>query len=180
MIAHFSATTGGLSGARPREEALCCAARDVRVLDHARRRRGSIEHRRIFRRHNVVSVSAARRGPSRTISSCSSGRTTCADYGRAPIVGLAPVPGLIGLSATAVATLVAWRIPRWRWFGFLGAWFFLLLAPSSSIVPIRTEIAAERRVYLALAAVVTLVVIAVSISDAGSGACHVATSKFRW
>jgi hypothetical protein len=47
-------------------------------------------------------------------------------------------------------------------------------------VPIRTEIAAERRVYLALAAVVTLVVIAVSISDAGSGACHVATSKFRW
>jgi len=40
--------------------------------------------------------------------------------------------------------------------GFLGAWFFLILAPTSSFVPIVTEIAAERRMYLPLAAVVTL------------------------
>ena len=42
---------------------------------------------------------------------------------------------------------------------FAGSWFFLLLAPSSSIVPIRTELAAERRIYLALAAIVVLAVV---------------------
>jgi cytochrome c-type biogenesis protein CcmH/NrfG len=39
--------------------------------------------------------------------------------------------------------------------------FFILLSPSSSIVPIPTEIAAERRVYLALAPVLVLAVIGV-------------------
>ena len=36
---------------------------------------------------------------------------------------------------------------------------FLLLAPSSSFVPIRTEIAAERRVYLAIASVLVLLAV---------------------
>ena len=40
-----------------------------------------------------------------------------------------------------------------------GIWFFLILAPSSSILPIATEVAAEHRMYLPLAAVVALVVI---------------------
>jgi tetratricopeptide (TPR) repeat protein len=44
--------------------------------------------------------------------------------------------------------------------GFLGAWFFLILAPSSSFVPIVTEVAAERRMYLPLAAIVTACVVA--------------------
>jgi tetratricopeptide (TPR) repeat protein len=43
--------------------------------------------------------------------------------------------------------------------GFLGAAFFLLLAPSSSFVPIITEVMAEHRMYLPLATVVTAVVI---------------------
>src|SRR2546429_4276271 len=43
--------------------------------------------------------------------------------------------------------------------GFLGAWFFLTLAPTSSVVPIQ-DMVAERRMYLPLAAVVTLTVIA--------------------
>jgi Tfp pilus assembly protein PilF len=43
--------------------------------------------------------------------------------------------------------------------GFPGAWFFLILAPTSSIFPIHTEVAAERRMYLPLAAVVVPVVI---------------------
>ncbi|HEX3865951.1 MAG TPA: hypothetical protein VHV78_04330, partial [Gemmatimonadaceae bacterium] len=82
------------------------------------------------------------------------------DYGQRPIAGLAGVPGLLVLGAAFVATIVAWiRAERWAWAGFLGAWFFLTLAPSSSVVPITTEIAAERRVYLALAAVAVLVVI---------------------
>ncbi len=46
--------------------------------------------------------------------------------------------------------------------GFLGAWFFLTLAPASSVVPILTEVGAERRMYLPLAAVIVAVVIAAS------------------
>ncbi len=41
-----------------------------------------------------------------------------------------------------------WRKPT---LGFLGAWFFVILAPSSSILPIVTEQAAEHRMYLPLA-----------------------------
>lgn len=44
--------------------------------------------------------------------------------------------------------------------GFLGAWFFVILAPTSSFVPIATEVGAERRMYLPLAAVVMLAVLA--------------------
>jgi tetratricopeptide (TPR) repeat protein len=82
------------------------------------------------------------------------------DYGRTPIHGYIGIPGLVALGIVGVATLLAWRSDRWRWFGFLGAWFFLILAPSSSIIPIRTEMAAERRVYLAIAAVIVFLVIA--------------------
>ena len=76
---------------------------------------------------------------------------------------LAPVevigPSLI-LLALAAATLVAWRwAPA---LGFAGAWFFITLAPTSSIVPIVTEVGAERRMYLPLAAIVVLVVCAVA------------------
>jgi protein O-mannosyl-transferase len=53
-----------------------------------------------------------------------------------------------------------WALTRAPALGFLGAWFFLTLAPSSSVVPIQ-DMVAERRMYLPLAAVVTLAVIAV-------------------
>ena len=43
--------------------------------------------------------------------------------------------------------------------GFLGAWFFITLAPTSSIVPITTEVGAERRMYLPLISLVVLAVI---------------------
>lgn len=43
--------------------------------------------------------------------------------------------------------------------GFLGVFFFMILAPTSTFVPIVTEFAAERRMYLPLGAVVVLVVI---------------------
>jgi tetratricopeptide (TPR) repeat protein len=42
----------------------------------------------------------------------------------------------------------------------LGAWFFLILAPSSSLLPIATEVAADHRMYLPLAAVVAAAVLA--------------------
>ena len=47
---------------------------------------------------------------------------------------------------------------------FLGGWFFLILAPSSSVLPIVTEVAAEHRMYLPLAAVVTTVVAGVYLA----------------
>ena len=82
------------------------------------------------------------------------------DYGTRPTAGLAGIPGLVVLAAFGVATVVAWtRASRWGWLGFLGAWFLLLLGPSSSVVPINTEIAAERRIYLALVAVLVLLVV---------------------
>jgi protein O-mannosyl-transferase len=40
--------------------------------------------------------------------------------------------------------------------GFAGAWFFLILAPSSSVVPVATETIAEHRMYLPLAAVIVV------------------------
>lgn len=42
--------------------------------------------------------------------------------------------------------------------GLVGAWFFALLAPSSSFIPIVTQTAAEHRLYLPLAALVVFVV----------------------
>lgn len=82
------------------------------------------------------------------------------DYGRTPVDGPSAVLGLVALGIAGAATLIAWRSARWRWFGFVGAWFFLILAPSSSIIPIRTEMAAERRVYLAIAAVIVSLAVA--------------------
>ena len=76
------------------------------------------------------------------------------DYGLAPITGLRGIPGLVLLVGLGAATIVAWK--RKSALAFLGVWFFLILAPSSSFVPISTEIAAERRFYLALAAVLVL------------------------
>src|SRR5205814_1373101 len=42
----------------------------------------------------------------------------------------------------------------------LGAWFFITLAPTSSIIPIATEVGAERRMYLPLMALVVAGVLA--------------------
>ena len=79
------------------------------------------------------------------------------DYGTGLAGSLAEVwwqGGVIVL--LLVASVVG--LVRWPRAGFLGAWFFLILAPSSSFVPIATETMAEHRMYLPLAAVVGLVV----------------------
>ena len=76
-----------------------------------------------------------------------------ADYGTTPIAGPHGIPGLVLLTCLGVATCVA--LVRKYPVAFLGASFFLILAPSSSVVPISTEIAAERRFYLPLARLVT-------------------------
>ncbi|MGD0768284.1 MAG: tetratricopeptide repeat protein [Tepidisphaeraceae bacterium] len=62
-----------------------------------------------------------------------------------------------GVLALAIGSLAAVRYKPWL--GFLGAWFFLILAPTSSILPIKQEAAAEQRMYLPLAALACLVVV---------------------
>ncbi len=82
------------------------------------------------------------------------------DYGRA----LAPPSLRVAVCALAVAVLAAataWALVRKPALGFLGAAFFAILAPSSSIVPVATETIAEHRMYLPLAAVVVLAVIGI-------------------
>ena len=64
------------------------------------------------------------------------------------------IPILIALGATVSA--IVRRLP----WGFLGGCFFAALAPSSSVLPLATEIAAERRMYLPLASLVVAAVVA--------------------
>ena len=60
-----------------------------------------------------------------------------------------------GLLLLALFVLSLYALWRWPAAGFLGVACFALLAPSSSIVPIASEVGAERRMYLPLAAVLT-------------------------
>jgi tetratricopeptide (TPR) repeat protein len=78
-----------------------------------------------------------------------------------------------GLLAALLAGTV-WAIRRRWWWGFWGAWFFLLLAPSSSFLPLPTEPATERRMYLPL-----LAVIAVALGG-GDCLCRNLWARFSW
>lgn len=66
-------------------------------------------------------------------------------------------PAWIWVQALLLATLVGGTVHalvRRPVAGFLGAWFFAILAPSSSVVPLLTQTVAEHRMYLPLAALV--------------------------
>jgi tetratricopeptide (TPR) repeat protein len=79
------------------------------------------------------------------------------DYGSE----LARLSPLLMASAALVACLAAaaaWALVRGSALGFLGAAFFAILAPSSSVVPVVTETMAEHRMYLPLAPVVMMAV----------------------
>ncbi len=65
---------------------------------------------------------------------------------------------MLALAGLVIGTIYAlWRHPR---VGFLGAWFFVILSPSSSVVPLVSQTLAEHRMYLPLASVVAIVVVA--------------------
>jgi len=69
--------------------------------------------------------------------------------------------GTVWMSAVLIATLFAASVValfRWQRVGFLCVVFFILLAPTSSFIPITTEVGTERRMYLALAALTILAV----------------------
>ena len=102
-----------------------------------------------------------------------------ADYGLPRALTLSDVvlPGALVvalLAATAVALV------RWPKAGFLGAMFFLTLAPTSSIVPILSEAGAERRMYLPLAAISVLAVMAVIHFFERRGAGPPKGGHYRW
>ncbi len=68
------------------------------------------------------------------------------------------VPGIV---VAGLLGATAWAFRHRPTMAFCGAWFFLILAPTSSILPSFGEVAAERRMYLPLAGVVTMVVIGI-------------------
>jgi Flp pilus assembly protein TadD len=83
------------------------------------------------------------------------------DYDDWPV---AKAIGDVALNAVIVLALLgatAWALIRRPILGFLGVWFFLILAPTSSFLVIITEFAAERRMYLPLAGIIVLVVMSV-------------------
>jgi tetratricopeptide (TPR) repeat protein len=95
------------------------------------------------------------------------------DWGLVRDVGSAALPGLVVLTLLG-ATVAAWR--RRPWWGFLGAWFFLLLGATSSVLPIVTEILAERRMYLPMLTVLLPLVLALARGCGVGGALAVAAA----
>jgi len=73
------------------------------------------------------------------------------DYGTGVMSPAAALP--YAAAALGLLVIAAFALRRWPVAGFLGCAFFAILAPSSGLVPIVTEVAAEHRMYLALAAV---------------------------
>ncbi len=65
--------------------------------------------------------------------------------------------GLVIVTLLGATVWALWRRPVW---GFVGAWFFVILAPSSSFVPLTTQTIAEHRMYLPLIAVIAVAVAA--------------------
>jgi Tfp pilus assembly protein PilF len=63
------------------------------------------------------------------------------------------------LILAVLATVVLFEVKRHPAIGYVGAWFFVILAPTSSVVPIVGSPMAEHRMYLPLASVVTMIVI---------------------
>ena len=80
------------------------------------------------------------------------------DYGPFYAVGFAELaPWVIAMGVVLVGTaILVLRRPR---VGFALAWCFIILAPSSSILPLVSEVGAERRMYLPLAGLVALTVV---------------------
>jgi Flp pilus assembly protein TadD len=84
-------------------------------------------------------------------------RDLVVDYGAPVPMTLEDVAGP-AVIVVALAVLAATALRYRPAAGFLMTTFFVALAPTSSIVPIVTEVGAERRMYLPLAAIIVLAV----------------------
>ena len=111
------------------------------------------------------------------------------DYGKRPITEVARwLPG--GIVVVALLGLTAWGLVRRSGLAFLGAFWFVILAPTSSVLPIVTEVIVEHRAYLPSAAVLTLAVLGASIlferiasparAVAAAGALAAVLATFAW
>jgi len=80
------------------------------------------------------------------------------DYGFVQTVTITDVAPYGALVLTLLAAAIVLLILRPR-LGFTCVWFFIILAPTSSFVPMPTEVGAERRMYLPLAGLIVLIVI---------------------
>ena len=83
------------------------------------------------------------------------------DYGTGLVTSLSQIWSQ-ALFLLALMASVCWAMIARPALGFLGAWFFLILAPSSSVVPLGAQTIAEHRMYLPLASVIVAVTIVVS------------------
>lgn len=85
-------------------------------------------------------------------------------FDRSPLVVLAPQLSLShAVALVALLSLTLWGLWRRSCWAFLGSWFFLVLAPTSSVIPIVNAAVAENRAYLPSVAVVSGVVIALAL-----------------
>ncbi|HXC01073.1 MAG TPA: tetratricopeptide repeat protein [Opitutaceae bacterium] len=82
------------------------------------------------------------------------------DYG-ANIIQQATEALPYALILLVLLAAVAMALRYWPAIGFAGAWFFVILAPTSSVIPLADQPMAEHRMYLSLAAVVALGVLGV-------------------
>lgn len=80
------------------------------------------------------------------------------DYGIGRYVGSLAMTGPSTLAIVALLGVIGWWWNSSKLIGFAAGMFFLLLAPTSSVLPIATQPMAESRMYLPLAAVTVLAV----------------------
>lgn len=80
------------------------------------------------------------------------------DYGQAHAVEFAELaPWVVAMAVVLIGTTIL-LVGRPR-IGFAPAWCFVILAPTSSVLPLVSEVGAERRMYLPLAGLVALAVV---------------------
>jgi Flp pilus assembly protein TadD len=85
-------------------------------------------------------------------------RPLCFDYDWPPAT-ISVTTGMAGVLILGLLAATVWGLSLKRRISFLGAAFFIVLAPTSSFVPIK-DLAVEHRMYLPLAAVIALIVLA--------------------
>jgi tetratricopeptide (TPR) repeat protein len=90
------------------------------------------------------------------------------DYGTGVVTSLREAL-LSGLAVLMALGATAWALVRRPAAGFLGAWFFVILAPSSSVVPLATQTMAEHRMYLPLVSLAVLGALALGRLGARAG-----------
>ncbi len=95
------------------------------------------------------------------------------DYGLPKAATLSSaLPAALPILVLAAATCALWFLNRQ--IAFLCTWVFVTLAPTSTIIPIATEVGAERRMYLPMVAIAVLAVVAVArVASAAKAGRHV-------